>query len=210
MTASREDVVLPPGVTLAPGEWPLAHGSFMFSNLLFFLHWHLAVTSKRLVGETPNTVLGVIPLGSTQVSYPLAAIAGVTVRTRYSAFWLVFGLLFVLAGVGAKEVVTIVIGLLALLAAFRAEISVTNSGGGRTGHGVAFLDRSAAAAFAQQVNTAIATHSHAGLAGSVPAISAPSRSRASEVLDELADLRDAGHITAEEYEAKRREILARL
>ena len=25
-----------------------------------------------MVGQTPNTILGIIPLGSTQVSYPLA------------------------------------------------------------------------------------------------------------------------------------------
>lgn len=210
MAVSSEQAALPPGVTLAPGEQPLARGSFMFSNVLFFLHWRMAVTSKRLVGLTPNTVLGVIPLGSTQVSYPLAAIAGVTVRTRYSVFWLIIGLLFVIGGLGQANVVVMFLGVLALAAAFRAEISVTNSGGQRTGHGVAFLDRASAATFAQQVNTAIATHSHREAIVAPPVIAPLQGTTASEALAELARLRDAGHVSADEYEAKRREIVSRL
>src|SRR5262245_44896512 len=102
MTATS--VAIPDGVALAPGEQPIAGGSFSFSNILFFLHWNMAVTNKRLVGHTPNTILGVIPMGYNQVSYPLAAVAGVAVRIRYSVFWLLVGLLFVLAGVQQPNV----------------------------------------------------------------------------------------------------------
>ena len=201
---------LPPGVTLAPGEQPLARGSFMFSNVLFFLHWQMAMTNRRLVGQTPNTILGVIPMGSTQVSYPMAAIAGVTVRTRYSVFWLLVGLVLLLAGIQGRNVLAIILGILALGAAFRAEISVVNSGGQRTGHGVSFFDRSAASAFAQQVSTAIATHGNQGQVIAQPAIVPAVGTSAGDALAELGRLRDAGHVTAEEYDAKRKEIISRL
>jgi Short C-terminal domain len=82
-------------------------------------------------------------------------------------------------------------------------------------------DRGNAAAFAQQVNTAMATYTHqavtfAGPTVAVPSFVAPTAKPASAApttsaaLTELASLRDQGHITAAEYESKRREILARL
>ena len=188
----------------------MANGSFMLSNLLFFLRWQMAVTSKRLVGQVPNTVLGIIPLGSTQVSYPLAAIAGVTSRTRYSALWFLIGAVLLLAGLGRPNVLVIVLGVLALLASFRAEISITNSGGGQIGHAVGFFGRSAASTFAQQVNAAIATHAHQApvvIAAQGSERPAPS---ASDALAELARLRDAGHLSPDEYETKRQEIIGRL
>ena len=210
MTASSPALEVPHGVTLAPDERVLANGSFMLSNLLFFLHWQMAVTRKRLVGQVPNTVLGIIPLGSTQVSYPLAAIAGVTSRTRYFAFWFLVGAVLLLAGLSSPNVIAIILGVLALLASFRAGIVITNSGGGKIDHAVSFFDRAAASTFAQQVNAAIATHAHqAPVTVAVPASErhAPS---ASDALAELARLRDAGHVSPEEYDAKRREIVGRL
>lgn len=210
MTASNPALEVPRGVALAPDEKVIASGSFMLSNLLFFIHWQMSVTSKRLVGQVPNTILGIIPLGSTQVSYPLAAIAGVTSRTRYSAFWFIVGALLLLGGIGGRNAVVIILGVLALLASFRAEIAITNSGGGQIGHAVGYFGRSAASAFVQQVNSAIATHAHQA----PTVVSAPVTDRqapsASDALSELARLRDAGHLNADEYEAKRREIIGRL
>ena len=207
-------VEMPPGVTLAPDERVLAGGSFMFSNLLFFLHWRMAVTSKRLVGQTPNTILGIIPLGSTQVSYPLAAIAGVKTRTAYSVLALALGAILLLAGIANGNAILLILGVLGLAAAFNAKIEVTNSGGGTTGHQVAFLDRGSANAFLQQVSTVIATHAHQSptvVIGAAAAPAAPAVSlAASDALAELGRLRDAGHLSAEEYEAKRREIIGRL
>ncbi len=200
---------LPEGVTLTSDERVVAGGRFMFSNLLFFLHWRMAVTSKRLVGHTPNTILGVIPLGSTDVSYPLANIAGVTTRTAYSFFWILVGVIFVLGGLGAPNVVALLIGLLAFLAAFNAEISVTNSGGGKTGHRIAFFDRGNARLFADDVNRAIATYAHQATVVVAPAATNTPTNTADR-LSELARLRDAGHVSAEEYEAKRRDILGGL
>ena len=43
-----------------------------------------------------------------------------------------------------------------------------------------------------------------------PPPAGPSSADAAETLDRLADLRDRGAITAEEYETKKAEILARM
>jgi len=202
---------VPEGVVLAPDERVVARGMFSFSTLLFFLHWKMAVTSKRLVGKTPNTILGIIPLGSTNVSYPLPNIAGVVTRTRVSLFWIIVGLLFLLGGLQSRNALAIVIGLIALAASFNAQIFITNSGGGQIGHNVAFFARGAADAFVREVNSAIATYAHqAPVVVAAAQAPAPVATSLSDTLAELTRLRDAGHLTAEEYEAKRREVIARL
>jgi hypothetical protein len=208
--AEARTLGVPEGVTLAPDEHVVATGSFVFSNLLFFLHWKMAVTTKRLVGQTPNTILGIIPLGSTQVSYPLANIAGVTTRTAYSFLWLLIGVVLLLAGIAQPNVILLIIGVLALLAAFSAEISVTNSGGERIGHRVAIFNRAKATAFVQQVNAAIAAHAHQTVVVTAATTTVTSVPTTSDALGELGRLRDAGHLSSEEYEAKRREIIGRL
>ena len=206
--------VMPEGVTLAADERVVASGTFRFSTLLFFLNWNMAVTSKRLVGKTPNTILGIIPLGSTNVSYPLPNIAGVVTKTRVSLPWILIGLILLLVGLGGANgpnIVAIIIGLLGLAAAFHAQIFITNSGGGTIGHNVAFFDRGVAAKFVQEVNTAIAAHAHQTPVVMAAAPSAaPQATGVSDSLAELARLRDAGHLSAEEFDTKRREIIGRL
>jgi Short C-terminal domain len=205
---------LPEGVELAPGELVAATGEFRVSNILFFIHWRMAVTNRRLIGRTPNTILGIIPLGSNHVSYPLANIAGVVTRRAYSLLSLIVGLFFLLAGLGGLNtsasggIILIVLGLLILVSTIRASIQVTNSGGQKIAHGIAFTDRSAAQGFVNTVNTTIATYAHQG---GGPSTDAPAVSRsASDQLDELQRLRDQGHLTPDEYETKRKQIIERM
>jgi hypothetical protein len=215
--AASVDVGLPEGVVLAPGETVAAAGEFKVSNILFFLRWRMAVTNRRLIGRTPNTILGIVPLGSNQVSYPLANIAGVATRRGYSVISFLIGLILLVGGFGSTSgpnsspglgIVLIILGLLALAATIRASIQVTNNGGQKIAHGIAFSDRSAAQSFVNKVNTTIATHAHQG--GGPPA-DAPVLSRsASDQLGEVQRLRDEGHLTPEEYEAKRKQIIDRM
>jgi hypothetical protein len=210
MATAVQDLSVPEGVSLAPGEQVLGSGRFSVSNVLFFIHWQLVITNRRIVGRVPNTILAVIPLGFNQVSYPLPNVAGVAVRRAYSAGVFLFGVLFVLFGISpqaSSPVGAIVIGLLLIVAAFRNSIQVTNSGGDKIRHSVSFMDRAAAETFVQQVNTAIATHAHP--TGQAASTAGPSSS-ASDALAELQRLRDQGHVTPDEFEAKRREIIARL
>ncbi len=215
--AASGDVGLPEGVVLAPGETVAAAGEYRVSNILFFLRWRMAVTNRRLIGRTPNTILGIIPLGSNQVSYPLANIAGVATRRAYSVISFLIGLILLLAGLGSlggpnsspgAGIILIVLGLLALVATIRVSIQVTNSGGQKIAHGIALSDRSAAQSFVNKVNTTIATHAHQG--GGPPA-DVPVVSRlVSDQLGELQRLRDEGHLTPDEYEAKRKQIIDRM
>jgi hypothetical protein len=210
MSAASEAIALPEGVALAPGEQVLGTGRFSVSNLLFFIHWTMFVTNKRIIGRVPNTILAIIPLGFSQVSYPLANVAGVAVRRAYSALAFVLGILFVLGGISGRSPIAIFIGVVLLLAAFRNNIQITNSGGDRIRHAVSFLDRAAAEAFVQEVNTAIATHAHGSSVSQAPSPAPPAAAAASEALAELKRLSDLGYLTPEEFDAKRREIIGRI
>jgi hypothetical protein len=209
--AASAVVGLPEGVILAPGETLSATGEFRVSNILFFLHWRMAVTNRRLIGRTPNTILGIIPLGSNQVSYPLPNIAGVATRRAYSVFSLIVGLFLLLGGLSSLGYsatggfLLTLLGLLILASTIRASIQVTNSGGQKIAHGIAISDRSTAQGFVNAVNTTIATY---GYQGGTPSAAAATVSRsASDQLEEIKRLRDQGHLRPDEYEAKRKRII---
>lgn len=201
------DQRLPEGVTLAPGEQILGGGEFRVSNLLFFMHWRMVVTSKRIIGRVPNTILAIIPLGFNQVSYPLPNVAGVAVGRSYSALAFLVGALMVLAFGSRGNIVGVLIGAAIFVAAFRNNIQITNSGGDKIRHGVSFLDRAAAESFVHTVNTVIATHTGSSHSA-IPEM--PTSRTASQALADLQALRDQGMVTDDEFETKRREIIARV
>src|SRR5437868_6310674 len=92
---------LPGDAVLAKDEVVQSYGEFLVSNVLVYLKLKLAVTNKRLVGERPNTLLALIPIGSEKVSYPLSNVAGVNTSTRISPLPLLLGIIFVLAGLSS-------------------------------------------------------------------------------------------------------------
>jgi hypothetical protein len=152
-----------PGVVLAPDERVLDDRTFSTSNVLFYLHLRFATTDRRIVGRKPNTMLGFIPIGSTVVTYPLANVAGIRIRTRVMTAAFLLGVIFVLGGLllvarsPGSTVVLVVLGALLMFASLRTEIAVSNSGGQTIGHDVAIWDRSAAALLIQGVGTVLAT-----------------------------------------------------
>ena len=67
---------------LAPGEQGLYSRSFRPNLILFWLRTTMLVTNKRIAVKSPNTILGVIPLGYEERSMPLGSVAGVTANLR--------------------------------------------------------------------------------------------------------------------------------
>lgn len=72
---------LPGGASLAPGETVLVADRFMFSTVAFYLHTDLALTNRRLYAVRPNTLLGLIPVGTARSNFPVENIAGVNAGT---------------------------------------------------------------------------------------------------------------------------------
>jgi hypothetical protein len=155
-------ITLPGGVVLAKDETVVASGEFLTSNIFVFIKLKLALTTKRLAGEKPNTFLGFIPVGSEKVSYPISNIAGVQTSTRVLILPLVLGLLFGIGGFSqgvSQGWFAILVSVLLLLSSYSAELVIMNSGGGTIRHRVAVFNRSSAQVFAQEINTALASRS---------------------------------------------------
>jgi hypothetical protein len=203
------------GVGLASGEAPVTSQTFIISWPLFFLRWELTLTSRRLTGRRPHTFLGVVPLGFTRIGYPLGTIAGIQADMRVALIPLLLAL--VLFGLGIllfasypnSASISLALGMLALVASIRTAIAVTNTAGERLELPVTLLERGKAIAFADAVTDVIATYAHGASADPPPSAQTPARSSEERLL-ELSRLRDAGLLTAEEYEAKRRDVIAGL
>jgi hypothetical protein len=149
---------VPGGLVLGPGEQVIATASFMFSLLHFFLASKFVLTNRRLAGERPNTWLGLIPVGSEKISYPLANIASVRTSTLIQFLPLIVGGLLVLVGLGSKLIVLTIIGALLAIGAFQAGIVITNNGGEKVRLKISLFQKGAAQKFMNEINTAIAGH----------------------------------------------------
>jgi hypothetical protein len=79
------DERLPGGAALAPGELIVVEDSFMYSTIAFYLHTDLALTNRRLYAVRPNTMLGLIPVGTARSNFPVENIAGVNAWTRFES-----------------------------------------------------------------------------------------------------------------------------
>jgi hypothetical protein len=185
----------------------------MVSWPLFFLHWELTLTSRRLTGRRPHTFLGLVPLGFSRIGYPLADIAGIQAGMGFALIPLLLALILFALGVllfasyPNSASLALALGMLTLVASIRTAIAVTNTAGERLELPVTLLERGKAIAFADAVTDAIATYAP-GSSADPPASAQPPPRSSEERLLELSRLRDAGLLTADEYEAKRRDVIA--
>ncbi|MHB1132477.1 MAG: hypothetical protein ACYC4L_08835 [Chloroflexota bacterium] len=149
---------LPGQAALSEGESLVRNESFGLSIARFFMKTKLALTSERLSGESPRTLLWLIPKGADEFDYPLAEVTAVRTYTTRSTLRLALGLALVAAGMWNIQVYgfLLVVGALLLLTAFKGVLSVTD--GGLLNHNmeISLLERGAAQSFANQVTAAIA------------------------------------------------------
>jgi hypothetical protein len=97
----QQPMSLPGGAPLAPGEVPLVGDRFMLSTIAFYLYADLVLTNRRLYAMRPNTLIGLIPVGTARSNFPIENIAGVSAGTRLDMPAVIFGALGVLLGLSA-------------------------------------------------------------------------------------------------------------
>lgn len=152
---------LPGGVVLASDEQLIERKDFSFSLVLFFLKTKVAVTNRRFVGEAPNTWLGLIPVGSKQITFPLGNIASAGTSTRVKMRRIILGLILVIIGLaGAQEspgaLVLALLGLVLFLSAFETAIDITNNAGQHIVLPILLTQKGEAQSLISKVNQAIA------------------------------------------------------
>lgn len=70
--------------TYATGETDVTGDRFSPSVVLFWLKTSVAASNMRVMYKSPNTLLGVIPLGSNTQTIPLRNIASVDTNTKFN------------------------------------------------------------------------------------------------------------------------------
>jgi hypothetical protein len=214
---------------LAPGESVVGTGRFRFGNIRFWMHWSLTLTTNRLLMTTPGTLFLIFPMGVQRTSYPLQNLTDVRFTQTYSIWSGILGCVLALFTLGLFEGATqpkpgalgvgLFLGFLFLFwtatcffNVIQPRITIANNRGAGINGKVAISDRNAAREFLAQLSKVVAGYSvkvHMDPAFAAPAVAAPAPS-AGATLADLVNLRDQGIITTEEYETKRREILARM
>jgi hypothetical protein len=136
-------------------------------NLMFFwLQSTLTVDDRGITGRVPNTVFGVIPVGSKEIMFPLKQISGISISSKFHIFRAFFGFIFTFSGaVGlfdspADRGLAIGMTFVGLLLAFNAYIVSLNIL--NTGHGVeqvraTWLDKQILEHYSNKVRSLIAT-----------------------------------------------------
>jgi hypothetical protein len=210
---------VPGGVGLTVDEEVLVGVNFMYSTVAFYLKTELALTNRRFIASRPNTLFGLVPVGTRRSSYPIESIAGVSAGSRFDVLGVVFGLIAIVVGIVTFAIpsvlvlslLLILLGAAALFGAPKQYVEVMNSGGGTFQFPVSVFERGRTFEFAAHVSEAMARRPRPAPAGwtaqAMPPAVAPDPSVA---LRQLESLRGQGLLTEEEYATKRREILARL
>ncbi|KXP13907.1 hypothetical protein [Tsukamurella pseudospumae] len=148
----------------APGETDVVQESFSPSVILFWLRTSVGASSTRVVARQTNSALGLIPLGSKDIAYPLSNVAGVGVNTRFHLGRLVAGVINLLIAYPCLSNATssglllviglifLVFGVAALVNMFTATLTVQNNGGGVAVIGVSILEKAKLEALREQIN----------------------------------------------------------
>ena len=77
--------------TFAPGEKNIIGDRFSPSIILFWLKTSIAASTTRIQYESPNTLFGLIPLGSNTKTIPLRNVASVETDSKMNVGSLVWG-----------------------------------------------------------------------------------------------------------------------
>lgn len=149
-------------VVLTNNETLIKSENFTTNLLLYWLKSNFAITSKRIVGDEPNTILGLIPFGKNEVTFPLKSIAGIIVSTKFNLKRFIFGLIFTLWGLGMISdsfiagIILLLLGLLPLLNSLTTSIQITNNAGQSPTIQLSILEKDKAQKFAATINDTLA------------------------------------------------------
>ena len=147
---------------LGKDEESIETKDFTTNLVLAWLKTNFTITSKRIVGYKPNTLLGLIPLGKVEVTYPLKNIASVGVSTKFHVKRFIFGIILVLIGLNTlgdsflTGLILLLLGALPLLNSYTSTFNISNNAGQSHLIEISILEKSKVQDFVNSVNKTIA------------------------------------------------------
>lgn len=149
--------------TYAPGEKNIVGDRFSPSVIIFWLKTSIAASSTRVQYKAPNTLFGLIPLGASTKTIPLRNIASVDTNTKFNFGSLVWGVVFLLIGLGCLDSSVAVALVLILVAAANLANTISASlvfhdpSGGANAITVSILEKDKLMQLAQEIQKLVFT-----------------------------------------------------
>lgn len=147
---------------LTPGESNVSGVKVSPSLLTPYLRSELMCSSTRLVYKVPNTLLGLIPLGSEENTIPLKSIASVNTSVKLKLARLLIGLILLIVGLSSISslplgtvIILLIIAAILLAMSFPASLNVVNHAGGITSVTVSILEKGALQKFAKELQNRV-------------------------------------------------------
>lgn len=143
-------------------ESAISNATFTPSLTTPWLKANFNLSSKRLSGSVPNLLLGLIPIGKREFTYPLKNVSGILVSTKFYLSRLIIGLILISVGLSSiKE--SFIIGILILLFGASTLVNclttsflISNSAGQKEGYQLSILDKNSVKDFVDKVNNTVA------------------------------------------------------
>lgn len=146
---------------LAPGETSVYGQRFIVSLLFPFLKAEMMCSSSRFVYKVPNTLLGVIPIGSEENTFPISAISAVTASGRFkfgrallALVFLIFGFAF-MDGYPVRGAILLLLSVVFALTSYSTALVVTNHAGGSFGLEISFIESRKLRAFTVELQNRV-------------------------------------------------------
>lgn len=147
--------------TFAPGEKNIIGDRFSPSMIIFWLKTSIAASSTRIQYKSPNTLFGLIPLGADTKTIPLRNVASVDTSTKFSLGSLVWGVVFLLIGLGclgssvAVALVLILVAAANLANTMSASLVFHDPSGGANTITVSILEKDKLMSLAQEIQSRV-------------------------------------------------------
>ena len=146
---------------LAPGETSVYGQRFIVSLLFPFLKAEMMCSSSRFVYKVPNTLLGIIPIGSEENTFPISAISAVTASGRFkfgrallALVFLIFGFAF-MDGYPVRGAILLLLSVVFALTSYSTALVVTNHAGGSFGLEISFIESRKLRAFTVELQNRV-------------------------------------------------------
>lgn len=143
--------------SIAPGEQNIVGERFSPNILLFWLKTSVAASNMRVQYRSPNTILGVIPLGSESQTIPLKNIASVDTSTKFNMGNFLFGMVFIIAGFASFSanallgIILLLLGLVNICNMMSASLNFVNQAGGKNTVTVSILEKGKLSTLSQHI-----------------------------------------------------------
>lgn len=146
---------------LAPGETGVYGDTFLASLVAPYLKAQLMCSTTRFVFKAPNTLFGIIPVGSNENTIPLRNVASVTSNVAFRFGRFILGLILAIAGLAVigdspfGGFILLALGIIGILGSFPTALQVQNPAGGTTTIEVSPLEKAKLQTFIQELQNRV-------------------------------------------------------